>query len=275
MRLAWVSGLFIAAAYLGMAGCATAPAGDRAGVVEIPLASVHSDLAFTMMTGSRQNVSCATDTDCPGEADVAAVIRFAMQVRRVAALLQIGAQALYPDLARRVPGLAASRFDVYVVDGDEPGSASSANGRIALNAALGTWQPHDDWVAFVIAREMGHVIARHPEENSAASIATSVIMNLFLPGSGLLKSAVSAGGSRMAAISKRNVQALEADAIALRLLKAAGFSLHDVALSLLIAPVSPEQGVWAKNFRKSSDNLLAEAGNSEFAVASVMPKPQD
>ena len=185
-------------------------------------------------------------------------MRFNRQVQRVADALQTGVQRLYPDLAERVPGLVDSRFDVYIVDGNDPGSASSTNGRIALNASLGTWMPYDDWLAFVIAREMGHVIARHHDENSTASIATSVIMNIVIPGSGLLKSAMSFGGSGIAAASKRDVQALEADAIARSLLTASGFSLREVSLSLLVAPSLGDDGQWSASLRRSSDNLLAE-----------------
>lgn len=210
-----------------------------------------------MTTGSRKTVACDENTNCPTQADKDA-IRFDLQVQRIAGVLQNGAEYLYPDLAQRIPGLEGSRFDVYVVDGDEPGSSSSANGKIALNAVLGAWQPYDDWLAFVIAREMGHVIARHHEENSAASITTSVVMNFLIPGSSLLKGVLSTGGAGIAGRSKRDVQALEADAIALSLLKAAGFRLRDVSLSLLAAPAMLDDGLWSQNFRKSSDNLLVE-----------------
>lgn len=274
MLRARVQKFFVAVAYLSMAGCATAPTGDRVRIIDIPLASAYSDIAFTMTTGSRQSVACDENTSCPTQSDRDAAIRFALQVQRLAGALQNGAQHLYPDLAQRVPELADSRFDVYVVKGDLPGSASSANGRIVLNTALGAWHSYDEWLAFVIAREMGHVIARHHPENSAASITTSVIMNILVPGSGLLKSVICAGGSRVAAISQRDVQALEADAIALGLLEAAGFRRRDVSLSLRIAPALPDDGLWSKNFRKSSDNLLAEVRNSELAVGLVMREPQ-
>lgn len=243
-------------------------------MIDIPMASIHSDIAFSMTTGARRNVACGEGANCPTQTERDAAARFALQIQRVADALQNGAQYLYPDLAQRVPGLLGRRFDVYVVEGAEPGSASSANGRIALNAAFGALQPYDDWLAFVIAREMGHVIARHHEENSAASIATSVILNIFIPGSGLLKSMISAGGSGIAAKSKRDVQAVEADAIALSLLKAAGFRLRDVAVSLLAAPVLTDDGTWTKDFRESSDYLVAEARGSKLAVASLALEPQ-
>lgn len=259
----------VVSACLGMAGCATTASDERARIIDMPLASTHADIAFTMTTGSRQDAACADGPGCPNAVDRVSAAGFARQVQRVADRLQAGARDIYPDLAQRVPGLVDKRFDVYVVDGDEPGSESSANGRIALNAALGARPPYDDWVAFVIAREMGHVIARHHEENSAAGIVTSVILNLLIPGSGWLKSAISAGGSSIAAKSKREVQAQEADVIALKLLEAGGFRLGDVSLSLLIAPALSGGNLWSKNFKDSADSLRAEVRRQEFALAST------
>lgn len=258
---------------LGMAGCASAPTENRARFIDVPLASTYSDIAFTLTTSARQGTPCTGDTHCRTPSDREAAMHFSRQVERIASILQEGARQRYPDLAQRVPKLLDSRFDVYVVTGDAPGSASSANGRIALNAALGTWQPYDDWLAFVIAREMGHVIARHHEENSAASMITSLIMNVFVPVSGLLKSLITAGGSRYAAISKRDIQAQEADTIALELLKAAGFRLHDVSLALRVGPEFPEDDQWSRSFRQSSDKLMAEVQRTEFAIASVKLEP--
>ena len=66
------------------------------------------------------------------------------------------------------------------------------------------------------------------------------------------------------------MQALEADAIALGLLRAAGFRLRDVALSLPMSPALLDDGRWSKSFRESSGQLLAELRRTEFEVASVM-----
>lgn len=238
-------------------------------MIDIPLASIHSDIGFTISGSYRQEPDCSEAGNCPAQTDPDSAMHFARQVDRVAAALQNGARDLYPDLAQRVPGLLGNRFDVYVIAGDEPGSASSANGRIALNAALGKPAPYDEWLAFVIAREMGHVIARHHEENSAASIAASVILNILLPGSSLLKSAISAGGAGIAASSKREVQAPEADAIAFELLAASGFRLDDVALALRTGSAPAGDALWAQSFRTSSGNLRAEAGKAASALAAA------
>jgi hypothetical protein len=269
MSRAGIPQLLVAAACVGMAGCATVSTDGRARIVDLPLASTHADISFTVTTGSRWSDACKEKPDCPLQADKDAATRFALQVEQVAVALQKGAVSLYPDLAQRVPDLVDGRFDVYIVEGNQPGSASSANGRIALNAALGVRQPYDDWMAFVIAREMGHVIARHHEENSAAGIATSVIMNILIPGSSLLKTLISAGGSEIAAKSQRDVQALEADAIALELLQAAGFRLRDISLALRIEPPLLDEGSWSSSFRESAGNVLAALRRSEFAVAAL------
>jgi|APLak6261671648_1056085.scaffolds.fasta_scaffold01356_2 hypothetical protein len=269
MSRAGIPQLLAVVACLGMAGCATVSTDGRARIVDMPLASTHADISFSVTTGSRWSDTCKDKPGCPLQAEEDAATRFGLQVEQVAAVLQKGAVSLYPDLAQRVPDLVDGRFDVYIVEGNQPGSASSANGRIALNAALGVRQPYDDWVAFVIAREMGHVIARHHEENSAAGIATSVIMNILIPGSSLLKTLISAGGSEIAAKSQRDVQALEADAIALELLQAAGFRLRDISLALRIEPPSLDDGSWSKSFRESSDNVLAALRRAEFAVAAM------
>lgn len=261
--------LLAATASLAITGCATVPSESRARFIDIPLASAHADIAFTITTGSRAGVPCDDAVSCPQTSTSEQTNRFSRQVQRIAGVLQKSAQELYPDLQQRVPGLSGSRFDVYVVDANEPGSSSSPNGRIALNSALGAQGPYDDLVAFVIAREMGHVISRHHEENSIASMATSTIMNILIPGSSLLKMLISAGGSALAAKSQRGVQALEADAIARDLLVTAGLRLREIYLTLLIDPLPLDDGTWSNDFRRSSDNFLAHVRKSEFTVATA------
>jgi len=96
-----------------------------------------------------------------------------------------------------------------------------------------------------------------------------VIMNILIPGSSLLKTLISAGGSEIAAKSQRDVQALEADAIALELLQAAGFRLRDISLALRIEPPLLDEGSWSKSFRESSGNVLAALRLAEFSVAAL------
>lgn len=250
------------------AGCTSVPTDRPRQLVDLPLASAYADAAFTLGNVSWRELWCA-DGDC----QAAAEDRFEDQAKRVAERLQDGARTLYPDLGRRLPNVAAGRFEVFVVAADDAGSASTADGRIALNSALANGEPDDPWTAFVIAREMGHVIARHPEQKSLLSMATSAILNLVVPGSGLLKSAISAIGSVLAAHGKHQSQAGEADAIALRLLAASGFPLRDVARSLQGARPLPDDNRWTRSFAQSSAHLLAEARQAEAPVERSAERP--
>jgi Zn-dependent protease with chaperone function len=256
----------IAAAVTGMASASSAWAQadeTRAGTGARPnLASAHSDIAFMLLNGTRQDPSLATNPP-------AGALPLALQVGRVAERLRRGANQAYPDLPARIPGFAQSGFDIYIARADSPGTASSASGKIAVSEAFAALQPYDDWLAFVIAREMGHVIARHHEENSGLGMITSLVMNLILPGSSLLKSAASAAGSSIASGAKREQQAGEADAIAIRLLEAAGFELRDVSLSLRVAAARLDAGGWSQEFQKSTATLVFAARAEKRATASA------
>lgn len=256
-----------------LSACTTAPSGNRSRVVDVPLAATHADLMFNVTTGSRQTLECIDSSKCAKSRENSVSPLFIMQVERVARKLQGGAQNLYPDLAQRVPGLSDKGFDIYVVDSDEPNSACSANGRIAVNSVLGSWQPSDDWVAFLIAREMGHVIARHPEEDSVSTMATSMLMNLVVPGSFWVKSAFSAGGGQLASFSKRDIHEEEADAIALSLLKAAGYQPRKLAVVLRKKPKVLDDGRWSKSFQRSSDFAIASANGRKKPLVVAARKP--
>jgi Zn-dependent protease with chaperone function len=258
MRFARSIRTAIAATGMLAAGLAWSQADEPVRGASATLASTHSDIAFALLNGPRQ------------EDGLGALAKpLSLQVGRVAERLRQGAIQAYPDLAQRIPGSTSGGFDIYVAKGDTPGSASSASGKIALSTALAALQPYDDWLAFVIAREMGHVIARHHEENSGAGMVTSLLMNLLLPGSSLLKTVASAAGSSIAANAKREQQADEADAIALRLLEAAGFQLRDVSLSLRVTAAGLDAGRWSLGLQKSTATAVFAARAAKRAPAGV------
>jgi hypothetical protein len=205
----------------------------------LSLAAVHSDIKFQVFAPAR-----AVDRAQDG---------FALQVKRVARGLETAALRLFPDAMSRI-----GAFDVYVADASEIAAQSSAVGRIALNAGFASLNPTDDWIALVVAREMAHVVAGHHDNNSTASIITSVVMNLVLPGSGLVKSALSFAGSQVASNSGRERQLGEADAMALRLLEGAGYSMRAVALNITLGPKAAQlgDGAWARAFLASGEALV-------------------
>lgn len=272
MRLMQTPAVYVVAGCLAAAGCAVNPPATPKQLIDMPIASAYADATFTINTLSWRNLLCTGEGDecsaAPPEGE-----RFTGQVKRVAGRLQEGAWRLYPDLAQQIPNVADGRFDIQVVDAEGAGSTATANGRIALNSGLAYQTRDDAWIAFVIAREMGHVIARHPEEKSVFSLLASLALNIAIPGSGLIKTAISTAGSALAAGSKQTVQAREADAIALRLLKASGYPLRDVARSLQTAQPFADDSTWIQRFRKSSVALVAEAraGEPPLPVFAALP----
>ncbi len=178
---------------LALLACSGAAQADGDIMVDAPravatsLTALHSDLKFSVVTGARADL--AND-----EGSAAATL--SRQTKRLVPALESAARGLYPEMMARI-----ARFDVYVAQAAEVETRSSPTGKIAVNSALGELRLTDDALAFVIAREMGHVLGGHHENNSAASILTSVIMNLLIPGSSLIKSAVSMASSEIAASS--------------------------------------------------------------------------
>ncbi len=222
---------------VSLSACADDAAAVRAGP---SLAALHSHLQFNFLVSPRR----ADESD-----------PFLQQAHRVIAGLQVAGAGMFPEAVQRV-----GAFDVFVADSDVLSAASSATGQIALNAAFIALKPTDDWLAYVLAREMAHVIAGHHANNSTASIATSVVMNLLLPGSGLLRSALSFVGSQLASFSGRERQAAEADEIAIRLLEAAGYAQKSLALSLALGPGDEQlsRTSWGRAFSGSARKLVAK-----------------
>ena len=219
------------------------------------LPSLHSDLKFAVFAPVRLTSAS------PAHPDAADLTR---QIDRVSAALQEAARRLYGS---KMNTLGA--FDVFVADSAETETLSSSSGKIALYGGIARLAPSDPWLAFVISREMGHVLAGHHDANSAASIITSVIMNLIVPGSSLLKSVVSLVGSQTAAAAGAERQGHEADEIALRLLAAAGYRERDLADALAAGPSAARLGAgsWARAFGQSVAALGARAVEGRQALA--------
>jgi hypothetical protein len=195
----------------------------------------------------------------PACASAENVAKFSRQVERIGAELATEAQALSPELFTRI-----SAFQIRVEPGT--GTASSAGGRITLDDGLAALEPTDDVVAFLIAREMGSVIARHGEEDSGAGMTFSAITT-FLPGGAILKLVASMLGSQALKSTWADGRQREADDIALTLLERGNRPARVIALNLRIGinRMGLPGGEWAAGFAQSVSRVEA--------VALAQPKP--
>lgn len=223
---------------------------------------------------------------------------------RVAAIgEQLGKAAFlaYPQLVERIAG-----FDFAVEDKAEPGTGSTARGLVVVMRATRSIAPDDETLSFLIAREMGHVVAQHHEERTGASIVVSALSAIFLPVANVAKligtllsgsslasaasttasasvTAASFAGSRVLAEVYRPRQREEADDIAMRLLASRGYDAQAVAQAFSRQDLRTTPTRWLGDLHESVERvaLLAERAQaaksyarSAPAVAHVAARPE-
>jgi Zn-dependent protease with chaperone function len=238
-----------------LAGCSTNPVTGRDQIVAVPAAQAHADLGFALSNGAwRRTPAQPCGQACPDEDPSA---RFTLQVALAAAELENAARSLSPEAMNRIES-----FQVGVEPTLGVATGSSASGRIALGSAIAQLEPTEDVIAFLIAREMAHVIARHDEEDSGARIFSSALTT-FIPGFSLVVkffASTLGGGALMRSWAAE--QRREADEIAVALLERTGRTATAVAQSLASGLKQDKlpDGEWATRYAESVARvaLLAE-----------------
>ena len=161
-----------------------------------------------------------------------------------------------------------------MVDKQDAKIASSASGEVVLYRGLDDLALTNAELAFLLAREMGHVVLKHHDENAVSSLAVSIIANLLFPvyniasgaaaafsastvQSTAVASAASLAGSEVLKASFRPVQLLEADVFALELLNQAGWDCRQIAYGLeVLASTGPlAKTDWESELRASSAHV--------------------
>lgn len=209
---------------------------------------------------TRARLAVTPDSRCDDD-ECIAVQAFRTDVARIAERVADGAYALAFEQAIVPPS-----FYVEVPGKDDIGTLSTASGRIIVFDGLRKLRLAEPVLAFLIAREMGHVLAKHHEENSALSIGVSVAVTLLFPmvnvlrgaeaayaaattTASLLSSAVSFAGSRIVRGLYREEQQREADVYALNIIVSAGWTPFEVASGLhALAPLLVDAG-WMAELR--------------------------
>lgn len=251
---------------LGLAllcGCATHPMTGRDQILALPAVQiVHADVGFALATGARLIAAPAScGQDCGSDEDLA---KLAGRTEAIGRQLEASAREGSPELFERI-----ERFRIEVSGALGVASASSPGGRIVLGSGLAALEPNDTVIAFVIAREMAHVIGRHAEENSGAAVVTS-LLGMLLPGVSVLARLVA---STVASNALKDSWALqqqqEADEIAVALLERTGHPVFGVALGLGSAAKHARlrEDDWGVRFVESSERVaLIAASQPRYVV---------
>jgi hypothetical protein len=263
----------VACSLLG--ACATSPYTGRPQLaLPQPAAAVYSEVNMRLQLVTTRDGKCA-ESECDAKK------AFDLQVARLGYRLADTAFEAYPELRERV-----EKFEFVIPEKIEPGTTSNASGTIVIFGGTQKLEPSDPALAFIVAREMGHVIAGHHNENSATKLVVSVLAQVLLPVSGVFRAlsllpgassaaaasattaGATAGGSAAAvtatatAASYLGAEALiatywpkqlnVADAIALNLLARMGYDPQETADALAAMEQRLSDSSWPKDLRASS-----------------------
>lgn len=256
--------LLCASVLLG--GCAgtAGESGRSRFVAPRQLAEAYSETELRAMLALTPDVPCA-DRQC----EAAAAYR--RQVRTLGERLSRAARELRQELGGPLPP-----FHFLVPAKGEIGTLSSAAGSIVVFDGLRSLELEEPALAFLIAREMGHVVSRHHDENSATSMAVSLVATLVMPVATILRgaaatvsavtstsaaataatTAASFAGARIIKSIYRPEQLREADLAALKIVNQAGWPTTEVAAAL----------------GRSSDRLRDEGWMGELLVSAALLK---
>ncbi len=250
-----------------LGACSTSPYGRSQFTVPQPVSEVYSEvnMRLQLATTADARYKC-TESECDASED------FEMRVARLGKRLADKAFELYPDLHERI-----GRFEFVTSDKAEPGTTSNASGTVVVFSGTRALELSDPALAFILAREMGHVIGRHHNENTATRIIVSVLAQVLLPVSGLFHAlALLQGASSAAAASATTATATAgsflgsraviatywpqqlagADTIALTVLARLGYDPQETADALAEAEQRlAGDSSWPQDLRASSGHV--------------------
>ena len=263
-RLMFRPALPLVAAVL-LAGCAsTAPGGRSQLAVPQPISSLYSslDLKLTLASLSTVADSCA-GIQC--EVDKG----FERQVARLGTRLADAAYESYPDLRQRIP-----KFSFMVAEKIDGGSSSDASGTIVIYRGVRQAALDEETLAWLIANEMGHVIARHHDEKSAATVISSLVAQVLLAPANLARGLAFIASSTATALGKGFIgtgnaseRRKEADAIALDLLSRQGWTDTEITDSLLDYSNRLGKNPWSDEVKRSAARLNEHRSAEILALA--------
>lgn len=254
--------LLLGLSCVAVAGCAStaSESGRQQVVVPTTVSQVYSEVDLQMKLATS-----ASPTPEMSE-DACLLFDYQRRVRKLAEPLVVTARRLYPELDDRE---VSFRFDV--APSAHAGVLSNAGGNIIILQGTQGSVP-DPVLAYLLAREMGHVIGRHHDENSAASVMFSVLTQVLFPAAALVKglsailpttavgtaaaaSAVSYLGATALRTTYREDHLREAEEIAFRLMVESGWDLYDVAEVANGLEVKVGDETWLLELRESLQQL--------------------
>lgn len=205
--------------------------------------------------------------------------RFDQRVADLGETLAVAAYDLHPELQDRV-----KYFQFSVANKAEIGAASSKNGEVVLLRGLQDLALSDEALSFIIAREMGHVIANHHRKNIKTKLFISALTSVLFPAIGVISasntvsqariatsaasSVTSLVGSEVAMLNVKPKQLIEADNIAVKLMANQGVSQYVLLDQLALKETNTN---WLKDLQKTQAHLAATDEGQTVVVTYAYP----
>lgn len=237
------------------------------------ISDIYSDVDMRLRLAAKPDVPPCVALSCDLHQE------FDARVQQLGMQLSATAYAMYPALHKRVP-----EFKFNVVDKKELGTASNSAGKVVIFRGLQALTLSDDALAFIIAREMGHVIGKHHVTNTSTKLIISALASVLFPAVAILgassaaaqastattlltsaaSTATSMVGSEVAISKMKPTQLAESDDIALQLLSHQEWDLHATASILQLD--EPIQNGWLRDLQVSALNLQKMVENEEVVI---------
>ncbi|MDP2795648.1 MAG: M48 family metalloprotease [Sulfurisoma sp.] len=247
---------------IALAGCAASSrTGRQQVVVPTGVSEVYSEVDLQMKLAS-----ASPPTEEQSE-DQCLLFDYQRQIRKLMERMVATAGRLYPDLEER-----GIKFRFEAAPSAQAGVLSNAGGAIVILQGTQNLRLPDSVLVFIVAREMGHVIGRHHDENSAATVMFSVLAQVLFPAAALVKglstilpstvagtavtaSAVSYIGASALRTTYREDHLREAEQIAFTLMTELGWDLYEVAAEASSVTVKGGDATWMEELRQSLTRL--------------------
>lgn len=247
------------------------------------ISSFYSDMDMRMRLAVKADAKpCSIETCAENQA-------FDARVQLIGESLVKSAYALYPELKKTTP-----KFDFEVIDKKALGTASNASGKVVLFRPIQHLDLDDNAIAFIVGREMGHVIAKHHKSNAKTKIFFTVLTGVLFPAVTLISASSAAAqattattlmtsaastvtsivGSEVALSRIKPDQLNEADSVSLALLEYGGVSALDAAQSLEFIVKNENSVGWEKDLNLSIDNVRLTAGEPQETVLELELLPE-
>ncbi len=135
-----------------------------------PITELYSEIDSRVRLAIKTDAASCEAWACEGHQ------QFDQRVVTLGLALTHAAIQAFPEREARL-----RRFEFSVVEKGEAGIASNAKGRVMVFRGLQDMQLSDDALAFIMAREMGHVLAGHHSTNTSTKLIISALASVIFP----------------------------------------------------------------------------------------------